>query len=182
MNQRFGGVFTLLGFTAVYCLLRKFAPELVKPFLIFTGIVALGVIVLVILAMYSAFHQPRGQLSPESAAALQKGRSQLMEVRRLAAKIKDPEIRRACDSVCALLDKLLCALKEMPDCVVRFAGLFQHDLPALQRLLEAYALRESHGASAANDATLSELGEIEAALEKQYLSLVGGGDFTEKLP
>ena len=180
MNQRFGGVFTLFGFVAVYCLLRKFAPELVKPFLILSGIVALGVIVLVILAMYSAFHQPRSELSTESAAALQKGRAQLMEIRRLGAKVKDREIRGVCNSLCALLDKLLCALKEQPDAAVRSAGLFRQDLPALQRLLEAYALQESHGTPATDavQETLAELGKIETALEAQYLSLVSG----EKLP
>ena len=174
MNQRFGGIFTLLGFTAIYCLLRQFAPELVKPFLILMGIAALGVIVLVLLAMYSAFHQPRSRLSPESAAALQKGRFQLMEIRRLSVKMKDREIRGVCDSLCALLDKFLCALKEQPDGAVLTAELFNRDLPALQGLLEAYALREIHGVPAADivQETLFELGEIEAGLEKRYLSLV----------
>ena len=177
MNQRSGGIFALLGFAAIFFVLRKSVPGLAKLFLIFGGIALLGVAALVAVVVFFAFRKPKKtpeqQLAENTAAILQKGRSRLMDLRRISMKIKHPEIRKVSESICAIIDKILRTLKEQPEDVGRVGRFFHYYLPTLQSILTKYTRLETHGIPADDTAekTLSCLKDMESAMEKQYLNL-----------
>ncbi len=179
MNNRSGGIgiLGLAGLVAVFLILRKFVPALAKLFLILGGVAAIGVVALVVLVLFFAFRKPKKtpeqQKSEVAASTLQKGRTQLMDIRRLAMKIKHPEIRKVSESICSIIDKILRTLKEQPGDVPRVGRFFYYYLPTLQSILTKYTRLESTGIPAEDTAekTLSCLKDMESAMEKQYLNL-----------
>ena len=179
MNHRSGGIgiLGLAGLVAVFFILRKFLPAFAKFFLILGGVAALGVVALVIAVLFFAFRKPKKtpeQQIPEIAAStLQKGRTQLMDIRRLAMKIKHQEIRKVSESICSIIDKILRTLKEQPGDVPRVGRFFHYYLPTLQSILTKYTRLESteHPGEDTVEKALSCLRDMEAAMEKQYLNL-----------
>ena len=61
MKQSSGGVglLTILGFVAVFFILRKFIPSFAKLFLILGCVAVFALIVLVAVAVYFALHKPK---------------------------------------------------------------------------------------------------------------------------
>ena len=179
MNQRSGGIgiLGLAGLVAAFFILRKFLPALAKLFLILGGVAAIGVVALVIAVIYFAFRKPKKtveqQKSEAAASTLQKGRTQLMDIRRLAMKIKHQEIRKVSESICSIIDKILRTLKEHPDDVPRVGRFFYYYLPTLHSILTKYTRLESTGHPGEDtvEKTLSCLKDMETAMEKQYLNL-----------
>jgi hypothetical protein len=135
--------------------------------------VAALVVMVVILAFRKPKKTPEQQRSAAAVSTVQKGRSQLMEIRRLAMKIKDPQIRRISESICSVVDKILRALKEQPGDVPRVGKFFSYYLPTLQSILTKYARLEAAGHPGEDTAakTLDCLKDMESAMEKQYLNL-----------
>ena len=117
------GILGLAGLVAVFFILRKFVPALAKLFLILGGVAVLGVVALVIAVIYFAFRKPKKtveqQKSEAAASTLQKGRTQLMDIRRLAMKIKHQEIRKVSESICSIIDR------KMQPSISIFASLFE---------------------------------------------------------
>ena len=179
MNNRSGGIgiLGLAGLVAAFFILRKFLPALAKLFLILGGVAAIGVVALVIAVIYFAFRKPKKtveqQKSEAAASTLQKGRTQLMDIRRLAMKIKHQEIRKVSESICSIIDKILRTLKEQPGDVPRVGRFFYYYLPTLQSILTKYTRLESTGHPGEDtvEKTLSCLRDMEVAMEKQYLNL-----------
>ena len=177
MNQRSGGIFTLLGLAAVFFLLQKFFPAFAKLFLILAALAAVGVAALVAAVIWFAFRKPKKspeqQVADDARAVLQKGRSQLMDIRRLVMKIRHRDIRAVSESICATMDKILRALKERPDDIPRVGRFFRYYLPTLQNILTTYLRLEERAVPAEDTAqrTLSGLKDMEKAMEKQYLNL-----------
>ena len=172
-----GGILGLGAAVAVFFLLRKFFPSLAKVFLTLGIAAAVAVAVLVAVVLFFAFRKPKKtveqQISENAAATIQKGRSQLMDLRRLSMKIKDPEIRQTSDAICSVIDKILRTLKEQPGDVPRVGRFFHYYLPTLQSILAKYTRLETHGIPADDtvEKTRSCLKDMEAAMEKQYLNL-----------
>lgn len=177
MNQRSGGIFTLLGLIAVFFLLQKFFPAFAKLFLILAGLAVIGVAALVAMVIYLAFRKPKKspqqRVTDDARAEIQKGRSQLMDIRRLVMKIRNQDIRTVSESICATMDKILRALKERPDDIPRVGRFFRYYMPTLKNILTTYLRLEERGVPTADTAqrTLSGLKDMEKAMEKQYLNL-----------
>ncbi|MBR4869154.1 MAG: 5-bromo-4-chloroindolyl phosphate hydrolysis family protein [Oscillospiraceae bacterium] len=177
MKQRSGGIFALIGLAAAFFILRKFVPSLAKLFLLLGGVAALGVAVLVVVVLFFAFAKPKKtaeqQAAENTAAVLQKGRSMLMDLRRLSMKVKDNEIRKTAEAICAGIDKILRTLKEQPDDIGRVDRFFHYYLPTLQSVLTKYSRLEACGIPADDtvEKTRSCLKDMEKAMEKQYLNL-----------
>lgn len=177
MNQRSGGIFTLLGLAAVFFLLQKFLPAFAKLFLILAGLAAVGLAALVAAVIYLAFRKPKKspqqQAADDAHAVIRKGRAQLMDIRRLVMKLRHQEIRKVSESICSTIEKILRALKERPDDIPRVGRFFRYYLPTLQNILTTYLRLEERGVPASDIAqrTLSGLKDMETAMEKQYLNL-----------
>lgn len=177
MKQRSGGIFVLIGLAAAFFILRKFVPSLAKLFLLLGGVAVLGVAALVMVVLFFAFSKPKKtaeqQAAENTAAVLQKGRSMLMDLRRLSMKVKDNEIRETAEAICAGIDKILRTLKEEPDDIGRVDRFFHYYLPTLQSVLTKYSRLEACGIPADDtvEKTRSCLKDMEKAMEKQYLNL-----------
>ena len=177
MNQRSGGILGLLGLAVAFFLLCKFLPALAKLFMILGGIVALGVVALVAVTVYFAFRKPqkteKQKMDEYTAATVQSGRTQLMEIRRLAMKVKNPEIRKSSETICGQIDKILRTLKEQPGDLPQLSRFFSYYLPTLQSILTKYTRLETAGLPEEDTVkkTLSCLKDMESAMEKQYRNL-----------
>lgn len=179
MGQRSGGVgiLGLVGLVAAFVVLRKVLPSLANLFLILGGIALLGVVLLVAIVLVLAFRKPKKtteqQIAENAAAILKTGRTQLMDIRRLSMKIRDNDIRKVSDSICAVIDKILHTLKERPDDMARVGRFFYYYIPTLQSILTKYTRLESCSLPDDDTAekTLSCLKDMEAAMEKQYRNL-----------
>ena len=176
MKQSSGGagLLTVLGLVAVFFILRKFIPSFAKLFLILGCIAVFAVIVLVAVVIYFALHKtPAQQKAENTAAIIQSGRTQLMDLRRLSLKVKNENIRSTCDSICATVEKILHTLKEHPQKVSDIGSFFRYYLPTLESILIKYISIESTDIAAEDTAqkTLSCLKEVESAMSKQYLNL-----------
>ena len=88
-------------------------------------------------------------------------------------KVKDPEIRKTSETICALIDKILRTLKEQPGDLPRLGRFFSYYLPTLQSVLTKYTRLESTGLPGEDTAekTFSCLTDIKSAMEKQYENL-----------
>ena len=179
MNNQSGtsGILGLGAAVAVFFLMRKIFPSLAKVFLALGIAAAATVVVLVAVVLFFAFRKPKKtaeqQISENAAATIREGHSQLMDLRRLSMKIKDPEIRKTSDAICSAIDKILRTLKEQPADVPRVGRFFHYYLPTLQSILTKYTRLETRGIPADDtvEKTRSCLKDMEAAMEKQYLNL-----------
>jgi len=177
MNERSGGILGLIALAAAFFVLKKFFPALAKLFMILGGIAAVGTVLLVAAVIFFAFQKPRKterqQMDEYAVSTVQKGRTQLMDIRRLAMKIKNPDIRKSSENICDRIDKILRTLKEQPGDVPRLGRFFSYYLPTLQSILTKYARLESTGLPGEDTAekTLSCLKDMESAMEKQYQNL-----------
>ena len=139
-----------------------------------------GVVLLALLVgtvLFFAFRKPK-ETDTETAAgeadkALKKGRSHLLELRQLIMRLKDPQIRRLSEEICAIADKILRALAEQPKDIRRTRQFFNYYLPTLGEILRKYRVLEESGipADTATENVISGLETIRTAMEKQYANL-----------
>lgn len=176
-NQSSGGlgILGLIGAAVLFLILRRFSPSLSRLFLII-GIIAIScVLVLVALVLYFAFRKPKKK--PDSASdravLLQKGRSDLLELRQLTLRIHDQRIRKSGEEVCRVVEKILAALKEQPEDIPKARQLFSYYLPTFGGILQRYVRLEQSGVPAADDAEKVAvcLDGIQVAMRKMYDSL-----------
>ncbi len=177
MNERSGGILGLIALAAAFFVLKKFFPALARLFMILGGIAAVGVVLLVAAVIFFAFRKPKKteqqQMDEYAVATIQKGRVQLMDIRRLAMRIKNPDIRKSSENICAQIEKILRTLKEQPGDVPRLGRFFSYYLPTLHSILTKYTRLEATGLPGQDTAekTLSCLKDMESAMEKQYQNL-----------
>lgn len=169
------GILGLIGAAVLFLILRHFSPSLSRLFLII-GIIAIScVLVLVALVLYFAFRKPKKK--PDSASdravLLQKGRSDLLELRQLTLRIHDQRIRKSGEEVCRVVEKILAALKEQPEDIPKARQLFSYYLPTFGGILQRYIRLEQSGVPVADDAKKVAvcLDGIQVAMRKMYDSL-----------
>lgn len=179
-----GGILGVLGLAVLaglYFLSRQFFPKLSRLLLIALLLVVLAVAVLVVLVLVFAFKKKTPEeaaaeeASSNTAALLQKGRSSLLELRKLTIRIQNGRIRAASEEVCAVVDRILCALKEQPEDIPRVRQLFNYYLPTFGGILRTFLRLEQSGvegdAGETGEKVLVCLRDIRDAMEKLHASL-----------
>ena len=171
------GALALLGCAAVYLLARKLFPSAATLLLWVFGILAVAIVLLVVLVLVFAFRKPK--LTPEQEASearqevLKKARASMMELRTGSMRIKNQQIRESCQRICAVLDKILSALKEQPEDLPRARKFLNQALPMLSGILQKYGRLEQSGVVTEDVTrqTAEGLVELESAAQKQYENL-----------
>lgn len=180
MGGRFSGILRILGLigvVAMFFFLRCVFPSLATALLAIGGIIAVLIVILVAVVIYLALRKPKDKGDTTAAAnmhaILTKGRSSLMELRRMGMKIKNQQIRKLNEEICDTANKILRALKEQPEDIPRVRQFFNYCLPMLSSILMKYVRLEESGVPAENmtESAISCLGDIKTAMEKQYTSL-----------
>jgi len=174
--------FGIIGFGAVIAAVLFFTAKGLFPVLTgvlkaFLGIVAVGVIVIVVAVIYFAFRKSDAK-EAESAktkdnSQLAKGRRSLMELRNIGLCIKNSEVRTLNEDICKTVDKILSTLKKQPEDIKKLRQFFNYYLPTLTNILKKFVAIEESGVPAENivQSTISCLGDIKKATEKQYTAL-----------
>lgn len=168
------GIFGLAGIVVLFLLVRKFVPSLATILLWIVGIAAVVMIVLIALVIYFSVTGSKEKNNPDSpAAVLTKARSELMELRRNQIRIRNKEIASLCREITDIGDKILAVLKQKPDSVAGARQFLGYYLPTLGKILGTYVRVEESGSMTDElyGNTVTHLGEIKKAMEKQYDSL-----------
>ena len=171
------GVFGLIGVVILYFVLRRFFPSLSTLLLVIGGVILLVIVLIVAVVLYFAFRKPKGEAdgtgTGSNSNVLNKGRTNLMELRRMGMQVKNQKIRKLNEEICAQADKILRALKEQPEDIPRVRQFFNYYLPTLGSILMKYVRLEESGVPAANmtESTIACLGDIKTAMGKQYTNL-----------
>lgn len=168
------GILGLAGIVALFLLARRFLPSLATVMLWIAGIAAVVLIILIGLVIYFSVTSPKEKNNPDSPAAiLSKARSELMELRRSQLTIRNTEIAALCREITDIGDKILAVLKQKPDSVAGVRQFLNYYLPTLGKILGTYVRVEESGSMTDELAvnTVTHLGEIRKAMEKQYDSL-----------
>ncbi|MBR4309308.1 MAG: 5-bromo-4-chloroindolyl phosphate hydrolysis family protein [Oscillospiraceae bacterium] len=197
-----GGLWFLvpLGFAALF-LLKQMLPWISKILMTLLGIVVCLAVVVIVLTIYFSKHsnreketqaqsrkeeqsdpmptappenpreQPVGTL--EQMRILSKGRSHLMELRALGARIRNVNVCKRSEDVCKEIERILNVLQKQPEDIDRVRQFFNYYLPTLGNILVKY-LRLEEGNVVREETTvkvMSCLREIQSAMEKQYEAL-----------
>lgn len=171
------GVLGLVGCVAAFFFLRRFFPALSTVLLIIGGIILLLIVLLVVVVMYFAFRKPKGgegkATGQEVTKVLSKGRANLMEIRRLAMRIKNQQIKGTAEEICKEAEKILRTLREQPENIPQVRQFLNYYLPTLGNILAKYGRMEEGNTltTELSQSTLSCLGDIRSAMEKQYANL-----------
>ena len=142
-----------------------------------------GVLLLVLVAVvvYFAFKKPKSTAAMQAETAkardispqLRQGGSDLTELRRMCAKVKDTEIRSLGEAVAKRADMILQELKKQPGEAPKLSRFFNYYLPTLGKIIGKYAQLEASGVVTENvrENTARCLRDLSAALEKQHTEL-----------
>jgi len=168
------GILGLAGIVALFLLARRFLPSLATVMLWIAGIAAVVLIILIGLVIYFSVTGSKEKNNPDSpAAVLTKARSELMELRRNLLRIRNKEIASLCREITDIGDKILAVLKQKPDSVAGVRQFLNYYLPTLGKILGTYVRVEESGSMTdeLTGNTVTHLGEIRKAMEKQYNNL-----------
>ena len=138
--------------------------------LLFTAVI----VVLIVLVVYFSVTGSKEKNDPDSpSAVLTKARAELMELRRNQIKIKNKEIAALCREITDIVEKILSVLKQKQDSVADARQFLGHYLSTLGKILGTYVRLEESGSMTdeLSGNTVTHLGEIKKAMEKQYDSL-----------
>ena len=117
------GVFGLIGVVILYFVLRRFFPSLSTLLLVIGGVILLVIVLIVAVVLYFAFRKPKGEAdgtgTGSNSNVLNKGRTNLMELRRMGMQVKNQKIRKLNEEICGTADKILRTLKEQPEDIPR---------------------------------------------------------------
>ena len=177
MNDNRSGIYGILGLAGcvvLFLLARKFVPFLATMLLWSAGIAVVGIIVLIALVIYFSVTGKKGNSDPNSQASiLSNARANLMELRRVQVKIRDREIANLCRELTDIGNKILAALKQKPEAVSDARQFLNYYLPTLGKILNSYVRLEESASMTEElrNSTVTHLGEIKKAMEKQYNSL-----------
>ena len=145
------------------------------------GIGAVLLLALVAVVVFFAFKKPKSTAAVKAETAkardisplLRQGGSDLTELRRMCARVKDAEIRALGDAVAKRADSIIQELKKQPDEAKKLSQFFNYYLPTLGKIIGKYAELEQSGVVADNvrENTAKCLGDLRTALEKQHTEL-----------
>ena len=173
-SSGFAGILGLAGIAVLFLLARRFFPSLASVMLWIAGIAAVCIVVLIGLVIYFFVTGNKEKNDPDSpSAVLTKARGDLMELRRMQIKIKDRGIMELCRELTGIGDKILSVLKQKPQSVSEARQFLNYSLPTLGKSLGTYVRLEESGSMTdeLKNSTVTHLGEIRTAMEKQYASL-----------
>ena len=168
------GILGLAGCVVLFLAARQFIPSLGTILLWIAGIAILGMLVLIGLVIYFSVTGNRENSDPNSPAAiLSKARGELMGLRRAQVKIRNRETASLCREIIDIGEKILSALKRKPQAVHDARQFLSYYLPTLGKILASYTRLEESGAltDELQNSTVTHLGEIRKAMEKQYRCL-----------
>ena len=177
MKDNSSGITGILGIAvcvALFLAARKFFPSLATLMLWLAGIAGVVIVVLIGLVIYFSVTGNKEKNNPDSpAAVLSKARADLMELRRMQVKIKSREIMSLCREITDTGDRILSVLKQKPQAVSDARQFLNYYLPTLGKILRSYVHLEESGSltEELKNSTVTHLGEIRKAMEKQYNSL-----------
>ena len=177
MKDNSSGITGILGIAvcvALFLAARKFFPSLATLMLWLAGIAGGVIVVLIGLVIYFSVTGNRENSDPNSpAAVLSKARADLMELRRMQVKIRSREIMSLCREITDTGDRILSVLKQKPQAVSDARQFLNYYLPTLGKILRSYVHLEESGSltEELKNSTVTHLGEIRKAMEKQYDSL-----------
>lgn len=166
----FGGLAVLIIAIIALVLVHRLVPSIFTAFAWIAGIAAvilIVVLVLIVLLANKAIKSLKGKdektktpssgsepphtqtgtsnLPPEQAKVINKGRADLMNVRRILVKIHNPEVTKAGNDICASLDKLLQTLREKPEKIKGCRQFLNYYIPTLTEVLTKYQRLEANG-------------------------------------
>lgn len=179
-EKRSSGMAGLVGLIICAVLIwggRRFFPEFIKVLLVVTGILLLLAALFAILMLFLALHISKdssgGQKSEEQKGVPSKGRSDLMELRRMTMKIKNNRIRIMSEEICRTAENILNTLKEQPDELSGTRQFFNYYLPTFRSILAKYIQLESGSVlePELDEHVIECLQNIKSAMEKQYQNL-----------
>jgi len=177
MNDNRSGITGILGIAVcagLFLAARKFFPSLATVMLWLAGIAVVGIVVLIGLVIYFSVTGNKEKNDPNRpAAVLTKARADLLELRRVQVKIRHRGIMALCREITEIGDKILTTLKQKPNAVSDARQFLNYYLPTLRKVLASYVRVEESGSMTEElqNNTLTHLGEIRKAMEKQYNSL-----------
>ena len=118
-------------------------------------------------------------LTPEQASVINKGRSDLVAIRMVNSRIRNPEIKKAMANVGTTAEKILVALKEKPETIKSARQFTNYYLPTLRAVLEKYQRIEQSGVDqeGAGERVVKYLADVQKALDKQYTNLFDNDKF-----
>ena len=118
-------------------------------------------------------------LTPEQASVINKGRSDLVAIRMVNSRIRNPEIKKSMANVGATSEKILVALKEKPETIKSARQFTNYYLPTLRAVLEKYQRIEQSGVDqeGAGERVVKYLADVQKALDKQYTNLFDNDKF-----
>ena len=196
------GIIIIVIAIAAMALVHRLVPSIFTAFAWIAGIAAIiliGVVVLIVVLANKAVKSinkteqqpaptqnpnpgsqtpPQTQTStvnlpPEQAAIINKGRADLMNVRRVLVKIHNPEISKAGTDICASLEKLLTALRNKPEKITGCRQFLNYYIPTLAEVLTKYSRLEVSGVVTPDNTekVLNFLIDFRKASGKEYQSL-----------
>ncbi len=117
--------------------------------------------------------EEQNRCTPEQMQILNKGRSKLMELRGIASRIGDPNVRKRSEDVCAEMDQILNALQRRPADIGRMQQFLNYYLPGFGKVILGYLRKEEEDA-VRDDFTLKTMAwlrELQSAMERQSEAL-----------
>ena len=183
---------------AAMAVIKRFVPSIFTAFAWTAGIAAVILIAVLVLIVVlankaakalkkTAEPQPKPEtpqpaqqtqtntvnLPPEQAAIINKGRADLLTVRKVLSKIHNPEICESGYDTCASLEKLLQALREKPEKIKGCRQFLNYYIPTLAEVLTKYSRLEASGVVTAENTEKVQnfLIDFRKACGKQYQSL-----------
>lgn len=194
----FGGLAVFIIAIIAVVMVHRFVPSIFTAFAWIAGIAVVVIIVvllLILLLANKAIKSLKGKddktktppsgpdapqtqtgtsnLPPEQAKVINKGRADLMNVRRILAKIHNPEVSRSGLDICASLDKLLQTLREKPEKIKGCRQFLNYYIPTLGEVLIKYQRLEENGVVTEENTEKVKnfLIDLRKACGKQYQSL-----------
>jgi len=127
----------------------------------------------VAVVVFFAFKKPKTAPTAPAAPVLRQGNSDLTELKRMTARVKNPAIRAQGEAVAAQAEKILQELKKQPEEAKKLSQFFNYYLPTLGKIIGKYAQLEQSGVVAENVRENTEkcLRDLCTALEKQHAEL-----------
>ncbi len=176
-KSNFYGLLTIVLAIAAMLAVRKFFPSLLTWILAAGVVLILWIIILVAVVLYFAFKKPKNNpedsFAEERKAMVAKGRSHLMELRRLGLQVQNQDVRGINDQICASADKIFQTLRKRPEKIPEVRKFFNYYLPTQGCILEKYIREEKSGVP--NETLTSDviicLGDIKKAMDMQYNNL-----------
>ena len=171
------GILGMAGAVILFLVLRKFFPTLSTILLVVFGIILLLIILLVILVIYFSRQKPKekegSRITEDTEAVLARGRSNLMEIRRLQVQIRNQQIRTLSEEICRVADKILRTLKSQPEDIPGVRQFLNYYLPTLGNILLKYERVEKSGIPTDNmeENVIYCLEKIKNAMDRQYANL-----------